>query len=126
MKMFKYLRVLLVVLVIAVLFVGPVLAKGLNQEGTPAAAVGAVDMAFLLAITGFFKTQFDLRDKKILGLKAGIFIALVVGLVLWYQPQISALHPIVAGLFAFGKWFLGSIGTYDLATDAGPRIMGNG
>src|SRR3990167_6407636 len=100
MKMFKYLRVLLVVLVTAVLFVGPVLAKGLNQEGTPAAAVGAVDMAFLLAITGFFKTQFDLRDKKILGLKAGIF--------------------------AFGKWFLGSIGTYDLATDAGPRIMGNG
>lgn len=103
------------VFVLAILFVVP-LALAYQGELPPEVAEVAtpervIDMAFLLAITGFFKAQFDIKGRPVIG------VAFLVGLFLWFIPEISAINPVVALLAGFVKWFLGALGSFDTLID---------
>lgn len=115
MKSFKSrIPFLLILLVLILIPFTAVMAKGVGQDAPPPVAdtaVRVIDMAFLLAITGFFKERFEVRGNAVL------IVAFFVGLFLWFSPELSSIAPWVAGVIAFIKWFLGALGTFDTAID---------
>lgn len=118
----KYFPIFLVVFLIALVFVVPVLARGPGYQETapPAAEVTnhVVDLLFLVAITGFFKQQFGLTKPVV------FVVAFAIGLVLWFQPEISALNSYLASFLAYVKWFLGALGSFDTTVNIGQKIAG--
>ena len=123
----KSVRFWLLILTVIVLFALPsiALAKGLLQdappvttESTPGAVV--LDVAFLIAITGFLKNLLNATGKQIYALAFG------VGVVLWGEPLIASAFPAVGvyldSFLAFIKVWLGAMGGYDVVTDVGSKI----
>jgi peptidoglycan/LPS O-acetylase OafA/YrhL len=115
MKLSKF-RPVFLLFIIALLVVpfGAVLAKGTGQDADPVAvdtAARVIDMAFLIAITGFFKERFKFRGNAVL------IVAFIVGLFLWFTPELSAIHPLSALVVGFLKWFLGALGSFDTLID---------
>lgn len=102
---------LLAVILLAAIFVVPVFAQG---ETPPPATGGVAELnaeflAFLVALTGFFKKQFNLEGKIVLG------VAFVVGLFLYFSPLL-AFGDAVTQVVDFVKWFLAGAGSIDVAT----------
>lgn len=111
MKMKKYLLITLAVLLLAAIFVVPVFAQGETPPPVAGhvAELNAEFLAFLVALTGFFKKQFNLTGNIVLG------VAFVVGLFLYFSPLLpfgGAVNQIVE----FVKWFLAGAGSIDVAT----------
>lgn len=125
----KFLSILLVMLVIAAVFVVPVLAQGETPPDVPAAEPSPPastnpslpDVAVLISIVAFFKKRFDLKENGV------IYTVLGVGAVLWFSPSLAAAFPdfgkwIDQGL-SFVKWILASMGAVDLAINTGAKIL---
>lgn len=75
------------------------------------------DVAVLIAIVAFFKTQFELE-------KRGVFYAVaIVGAALWFLPELASLFPAykvwVDSLLAFVKWILTAMGSVDFVNMTG-------
>jgi hypothetical protein len=95
-----------------------------SAQGTepPAAGAPPVDsVAFavsLIAITAFIKARFP-----ILGEYAVMAIALVVGAVVWFEPQVSLAYPLFGQIFAFLKAALTAMGSVDFLKATGQTIV---
>jgi hypothetical protein len=121
-------RALLFLSVVFVLIAMPtaiVLAKSPAQDsqppaGTQTAGEVVLDVALMVAITAFLKTQFDITGKPVMAIAFG------VGVVLWGAPLISAAFPAVGvyidGFLAFIKVWLGAMGSVDLVQGVGRNI----
>lgn len=122
-KRTKFLLIALAAVLLAAILVVPVFAAGgtpptgacwkcmpgiANQEvPLPAVAVlNAEFLAFLVALTGFFKEQFGLKGKAVLGVAFG------VGLALYFAPLLS-FAPVIDQIVVFLKWFLAGLGAFD-------------
>lgn len=116
------------------LAVSPVMAQGLAQEGEPpveesapplppapvelpdAAAFGVL----LIAITSFFRKQFELQKRQV------IVAAFCVGLFLWFAPQLAALvddsavAAFLNGAVQFVSVWLAAMGTVDFVDERLP------
>ena len=70
-----------------------------------------VDIAFVIAITAFFKEQFGLVGKATIG------VAFLVGVVMWGLPILTTAFPVAApyinSFLLFLKVWLGAMGTAD-------------
>jgi hypothetical protein len=116
--------VVLLVLLVAAFFVTPAFSQGVDPPvGQPAAPSDTSQLefiAFLVAITGFFKQQFNVTGKAIL------LVAFAVGIVLWFLPDIELLLPAAASwiekLLEFIKLFLASVGSFDVVVNVGAKI----
>ncbi len=84
-------------------------------------AIGIVDVYFVLATIAFFKVQFGWQKWQVL-VAAGV-LCLIVGL----GPQLQLLLPWLSGWFdaivGIFKLLMYSAGSYDLATDVGPKVL---
>lgn len=125
----KFIRILFVVLVLAAVFVVPVLAQGETPPDVPAAEPSppastnpsGADVAVLIAIVAFFKKRFDLKE-------SGVIYAVVgVGAVLWFSPLLAAAFPAfgewINQVLAFVKWILASMGAVDFTINTGAKIL---
>jgi len=123
-KTTRILLFLSVVLVLVAMPTAAVLAKSPAQDSQPAntqtAGVFVLDVALMVAITAFIKTQFDITGKPVMAIAFG------VGVVLWGAPLISAAFPAVGvyinSFLAFLGVWLGAMGSVDLVTGVGKKI----
>ncbi len=97
------------------------IAAPAEQATEPPAAVGIVDIYFVLATVAFFKAQFGWKKWQVL-VAAGV-VSVVVGL----GPQLQLLVPWLNGWFdaivGIFKLLMYSAGSYDLVTNVGPKFL---
>lgn len=113
--------VVVLVIVAALLFASSTVtyAMGLQQAATPTpAAVGAVDIYFVLAATAFFKNKFNLQDNYAILCAFVMALLIVVGPMV--VPTLGTIGDAIVGLV---KLFLYAAGSYNLATDVGPKVL---
>ncbi len=109
-----------VISLLALLIVSPVSAASdvsnseapVAQEEAPPVElpVDMVDVALLLALTAFIKTQLELKGRWVM------VTAFVVGLAL-YLDSLYALPAIVEGIISYIKFFVGTMGSVDFSKD---------
>jgi hypothetical protein len=99
-------------------------AMGLHQEVSPpnVQSVGEIvlDMAFVVTITAFLKSLFNVSGKPVMAIAFG------VGVVIWAVPLISSAFPsagvYIDSFFTFLKAWLAAMGSVDLVNDVGANI----
>src|SRR5689334_19024036 len=109
-RLYAVLAVLLVALVIVPL----VSAKGLFQDDIPNAdVIRVMDMAFLLPLVAFIKARSKgkLKDWGVIG------VAFVVWCLLWFTPEITGLWQPYELIISCLKQFFGAMGSFDLTMD---------
>jgi hypothetical protein len=74
-----------------------------------------LDVAFVVAVTCFFKTQFGWAEKH--ALLAALGVALVVGLAPQVAVVLPAIEPWIAAVLNVIKIFLAAAGSYDFAAN---------
>lgn len=127
MKIRNMLLIVAIMLLVAFVFVVPALAQAADPPVAPVAATTsppvqsqAEFIAFVVLITGFFKQQFGLEGKWILG------VGFLIALVLWFLPDIEALLPTAAvwidKFVELVKLFLASAGAFDTVVNVGSKI----
>ena len=75
--------------------------------------ISILDVAFIVAVTAFFKEQFGIADKH--ALAAAFLVSLVVGLAPQFALAFPVAEPWIAAVLNVVKLFLGAAGSYDLA-----------
>lgn len=80
--------------------------------------INLLDVAFIVAVTAFFKAQFGLEQGK--ALLAAFGVALFVGFAPLVAVQFPLVAPWVAALFNVVKIFLAAAGSYDFVKSLRP------
>lgn len=76
-----------------------------------------LDTVLLLAIVAFLKEWLGLSGKLVIG-----GAILVVGSLLWFQADITAIYPIFGSVIEYLKFILAAPGVFDLVTNVGTKI----
>lgn len=77
-----------------------------------------LDTILFAAITAFLKTQLGLKGMWV------VIVAILVGSLFWFQPQISAYQPFLGNVVEYLKFVLAAPGLFDLSSNLGPRLFG--
>lgn len=81
-----------------------------------------LSVALIVAITSFFKTQFELSGKS------ALLVAGAVSLVIAFIPQLTVLFPAMSpwfdALFGWLAMFLGAAGAYDTVIEVSRKVRG--
>jgi hypothetical protein len=113
----RFIPAILIVLALLVVFAFQVYAQGTEPPASPPPVDSVAFGVALVAITAFIKARFPQ-----LGGYPLMAVALLVGAVVWFEPQVTAVYPLFGQIFAFLKAAFTAMGSVDFIRSTGQTI----